>query len=608
MTNLAIGRKMREPGVSLNTLSYSSPEAVVSYFRKGDYLIGVAHVPTPVGVFRFATKVNVGEIELRLAAEAAKKSGIPLSRVVEDVAAHTSTGAIKINVGADGDISIGASPRRSILPPGQMLKRGQEIVSPNGRFRAVLQTDSNFVIYDGSRPLRAWGQNGTDRAFMQSDGNFVLYAGGQVKWASDTNGNGGARLVMQDDGNLVVYAPGGSRALWGSETDGGRIYESSRGLLPKLMAPITKPAEFVASKVTGRHIAVDPAEIIRAAQTVISFVPGVGTGINAAIAAGSALAKGENITDALVDGVRGSLPGGPLAQKGFDVAAKLVRAAASGQNIGEAALSAARDQIPGGEIAKKAFDVGLAVAHGQNVQAALLGAASAALPNAWQALAKLSPAQRSELSAFVRASTAAAGVGKTVTEAAQKIGAQKVLATVKDVTAALPEAMKVLPKGAPGMLSHLSGANFALPPVGAKTAQAFESANKTVRALKQVKELRAARLPVPPHIAKTVDKTRALLSAAKKGEPNAVKAAKLLKIASEFQSNVARLKASGKTPITSLSALNLSPAARRSLATTHSSSEAALLAARRRLGVSATSGWAPRIVMPGTPTGDIFFG
>jgi len=99
------------------------------------------------------------------------------------------------------------------------------------------------------------------------------------------------------------------------------------------------------------------------AQAVTSLVPGIGTGVAAGIGAASALAQGARITDAVVAGVRGAIPGGPLAQMGFDAAYGV----ASGKPLSVVVLDAARSRLPS-EAARKAFDVGLAVAQGQNIQ------------------------------------------------------------------------------------------------------------------------------------------------------------------------------------------------------------------------------------------------
>lgn len=98
------------------------------------------------------------------------------------------------------------------------------------------------------------------------------------------------------------------------------------------------------------------------AQMVVSLVPGVGTGIGAALGAAVALSKGRPITEAVMAGIKGALPGGPLAASGFDMAMSI----AHGKPVLESALHAARDQLP--PVAQKAFDIGLSVAQGRKLQ------------------------------------------------------------------------------------------------------------------------------------------------------------------------------------------------------------------------------------------------
>lgn len=100
------------------------------------------------------------------------------------------------------------------------------------------------------------------------------------------------------------------------------------------------------------------------AQTIVSLVPGVGTGVAAAIGAGAALAEGQNITEAIKAGVLGALPGGPLAAAAFNTALKV----ASGKNVAISALESARGLIPAGP-AQTAFDIGISVATGAKIQA-----------------------------------------------------------------------------------------------------------------------------------------------------------------------------------------------------------------------------------------------
>jgi hypothetical protein len=117
-------------------------------------------------------------------------------------------------------------------------------------------------------------------------------------------------------------------------------------------------------------------------QSVISFVPGVGTGISAALGAAQALADGRPIDEAILAAARGAIPGGPMAQMAFDAAWGL----AHGRPIDTVVLSALRDRLPAG-LAQRAFDTGLALATAKSAQdrrqalrTAALGAVASNLP------------------------------------------------------------------------------------------------------------------------------------------------------------------------------------------------------------------------------------
>lgn len=116
------------------------------------------------------------------------------------------------------------------------------------------------------------------------------------------------------------------------------------------------------------------------AATVVSLVPGIGSGAAAAIGMGAALAEGRSITEAVKAGVRGAIPGGPLVQAGFDAAMKV----ASGENVGQVALETARSQLPA--TAQKAFDIGLAVATGEKIQTALAKGLASLAPGQMQTI------------------------------------------------------------------------------------------------------------------------------------------------------------------------------------------------------------------------------
>jgi hypothetical protein len=110
------------------------------------------------------------------------------------------------------------------LKSGATMNPGDSLVSPNGSYELIFQTDSNLVLYSGSAGSYTnalWatstvGKNATT-VQMQSDGNCVMYAGTSAVWTTNTAGNPGAYLAVQNDGNLVVYSASGS-ALWNSGT------------------------------------------------------------------------------------------------------------------------------------------------------------------------------------------------------------------------------------------------------------------------------------------------------------------------------------------------------------------------------------------------------
>jgi hypothetical protein len=120
----------------------------------------------------------------------------------------------------------------------------------------------------------------------------------------------------------------------------------------------------------------DLRQSLQFAAMVAPFIPGVGTGVAAALSAANALAAGQPITDALIAAARGAIPGGAIAQMAFDTAVNL----AKGKDIATALLNSARERLPGGPAAQAGFDAALALAKGRNIQDAAFAAAGRVLP------------------------------------------------------------------------------------------------------------------------------------------------------------------------------------------------------------------------------------
>lgn len=105
------------------------------------------------------------------------------------------------------------------LVTGQQLHQGQYLQSSDGRYRLVLQSDGNLVLYaPGYRVLWKSNTSGTINPYLivQGDGNVVLYPGtGPAVWSTGTGGVN--TLRVQDDGNLVGL---GGSTVWNTGTSG----------------------------------------------------------------------------------------------------------------------------------------------------------------------------------------------------------------------------------------------------------------------------------------------------------------------------------------------------------------------------------------------------
>ena len=89
---------------------------------------------------------------------------------------------------------------------------GSSLVSASGKYRLVLQSDGNLVLYWEGHPLWNSGtrNDAPDHLVMQNDGNLVMYQGLQVLWSSGSGG--GVRsndyyLTVQNDGDAIIYSP-----------------------------------------------------------------------------------------------------------------------------------------------------------------------------------------------------------------------------------------------------------------------------------------------------------------------------------------------------------------------------------------------------------------
>jgi hypothetical protein len=121
--------------------------------------------------------------------------------------------------------SRGVQLRKSVLNTGERLSPGQYLVSPNQRYRMIMQGDGNLVVYGPAGANWASGHAVAGSSVVNTgDGDIVVASSptARANWHTGTAFpfyGGAGQLVMQDDGNLVFYRDNGA-ASWASLVPG----------------------------------------------------------------------------------------------------------------------------------------------------------------------------------------------------------------------------------------------------------------------------------------------------------------------------------------------------------------------------------------------------
>lgn len=107
------------------------------------------------------------------------------------------------------------------------------------------------------------------------------------------------------------------------------------------------------------HVLKDVGKVVKGAtgviQGVVSLVPGIGTGISAAIGAGMTLLQGGSPLDIAVNAAFGAIPIPPGAREIAHTALDAIMSLVKTKNLGDAAVAAVRQQIPAG-LPQQVFD------------------------------------------------------------------------------------------------------------------------------------------------------------------------------------------------------------------------------------------------------------
>lgn len=156
--------------------------------------------------------------------------------------------------------------------------------------------------------------------------NAVDVAGKTVGFAVDT----------AQDALGVVGKAVGSIPLIGGALEGAFdfAYHSTLGMADMAVG-IVFEGKRIDKAILGQlgTLAKDVQQVAPYAQMVISVIPGIGTGVSAALSAGLALAQGQPIDEVLKAGMIGALPGGPMVKAGVTTAVETISQVARGEKV-----------------------------------------------------------------------------------------------------------------------------------------------------------------------------------------------------------------------------------------------------------------------------------
>lgn len=254
------------------------------------------------------------------------------------------------------------------LGTNQALHAGESITSPDGNVSVVMQPDGDLVIKKNSDGTVLWHSGTAGRggavAWMDHDGNLrVTDAKGGVLWDNGAHGHKDARARVENTGNLYVW-DGGHHMIWdagaslarpnpvagghgAAHTDFGGIDHDLRNLSHDL--------EHFSRDLIKDIKQVGPM-ILTEVQGLVSLIPGIGTGISAAIGLAMALLEGGSPIVIAIRTAYGAIPVPPGIRNVTDpIVDGGIHFAEHPHDFTDVAVKTVRDQVPGG-LPREVFD------------------------------------------------------------------------------------------------------------------------------------------------------------------------------------------------------------------------------------------------------------
>ena len=114
----------------------------------------------------------------------------------------------------------------------------------------------------------------------------------------------------------------------------------------------------------ARDTVKDTRAALPIAASVVSVIPGVGTGVSVGLTTLSSISQGKSLRKIAEDAAVAAIPGGALIRMGVSAAVDVARGKNVGASLLNQGLQFAKTQLPGGPLVGQAFDVGVGAIRG----------------------------------------------------------------------------------------------------------------------------------------------------------------------------------------------------------------------------------------------------
>lgn len=168
---------------------------------------------------------------------------------------------------------------------------------------------------------------------------------------------------------VSTVAKGVAKGVTSGVSAVGKLPGVSTAFAPvRLVSDIAQGKNVVSSvRKQAESVVRDTRASLPLAASVVSIVPGAGTGLAAGLSAASALSQGKSLREIAEDAAMGAIPGGQLVKTALRAGINVARGENVAQSLAKGGLEYARSQVPGGQAVQQAITSGLNIARGGNV-------------------------------------------------------------------------------------------------------------------------------------------------------------------------------------------------------------------------------------------------